>query len=227
MKDIDLLPEWYKSGQRKQHNLRSQYLVVAGVVAIILVWNFAAVHSLSTARARLDNTMPNSVHAQAVLEHCRQLADRIDKLSKKTALLDAIDSKINIANVLSELSFLVDARIALSDVIIESEKFPKGSGAGSGASGVRVATSSGKRNADEHLGAVRFKVTLRGIADQTSDVGKFVRRLEESEYFSDVSLAFSRNKNIRVTGAQNGDQRQVSEFEISCNLANYRIEQGR
>jgi len=65
---------------------------------------------------------------------------------------------------------------------------------------------------------------LRGIAEQTSDVGKFVRRLEESEYFCDVSLAFSRNKNIKVAGAPGNDQRQVSEFEISCDLTNYRIE---
>ena len=227
MKDIDLLPEWYKRGQRKQQGLRSRYIVVAGVVAITLVWNFVATRSLTTARARLDAEVPNSVHAQAVLEHSQQLAERIEKLSKKAGLLDGIDSKINIAGVLSELSFLVDGKIVLSDVSIEAVRFQTGNEKNALASGIRVVGSASRKNAGEPLGDVRFMVTLRGIADQTSDVGKFVRRLEESEYFCDVSLGFSRNKNIKAAGAQGNDQRQVSEFEISCDLANYRIEQGR
>ena len=227
IKDIDLLPEWYKSGQRKQQSLRSRYMVVAGVVAITLVWNFLAARSLTTARARLDAEVLNSIHAQALLEHTGQLAERIEKLSKKTGLLDEIDSKVNIAGVLSELSFLVDGRIVLGDVSIEAKRFQSGNDKNASASGVRVAGSASRKDAGEPLGDVRFAVTLRGVADQTSDVGKFVRKLEESEYFCDVSLAFSRSKNIKVAGAPGNDQRQVSEFEISCDLANYRIEQGR
>ncbi len=223
MKDIDLLPEWYKSGQRRQQSLHSKYMVVAGVVAIMLVWNFVAGRSLTTARARVDAEAQKCVHAQAVLEHCRQLAERIEKLSKKAALLGDIDSKINIAGVLSELSFLVDGKMVLGDVSVEARKFQSGNEK-NGSGGVRVAGSASTKDADEPLGDVRFVVILRGIAEQTSDVGKFVRRLEESEYFCGVSLAFSRNKNIDVAGAPGGDQRQVSEFEISCDLANYRVE---
>ena len=225
-KDIDLLPEWYKSGQRRQQSLRSRYLAVTGIVAVTLVWNFTTTRSLSTARARLAADVPGSVHAQAVLEHSKQLGERIEALGREAALLDDIDSKINIAEVLSELSFLVDARIVLNEVSFEAEKFGS-AGNKKAAVGVRVAQEASRKSETEHLGDVRFAVMLRGIADQTSDVGKFVRRLEESEYFCDVSLAFSRNKNIKVSDAPGKDQRQVSEFEIRCDLANYRLEQDR
>jgi Tfp pilus assembly protein PilN len=223
MKDIDLLPEWYTSGKRKQQSLRSQYIVLAGVVVVMVVWNFVSANSLSTARAQLDANKYKIAQAQAVLERAQQMADQIGSLTKKAKLLENIDSRMNIANVLSELSFLVDGKIVLSDISFEAEKFETGEGKNSSAPGIRVAGSTSRRGDIDHLGDVRFAVTLRGVADQTSDVGKFVRRLEESDYFRDVSLAFSRSKNIRTAAGPNNDQRQVSEFEIGCGLANYRM----
>jgi Tfp pilus assembly protein PilN len=225
MKDIDLLPEWYMSGKRKQQSLRSQYLVLVGVVVIMNVWNFIAANSLSGTEQRVQEDMYKCAKAQAYIEKTKELTGKIDELSKKAKLLGAIDSKINIAAVLSELSFLVDGKIVLSDVKFEAQKFDTGVQGSSSASGVRVAGTSSNKSADAPLGSKRFQVTLRGVADQTSDVGKFVRRLEESDYFRDVSLAFSRSKNIKVSAGQGDEQRQVSEFEISCDLANYQFVQ--
>ena len=224
MKDIDLLPEWYTSGKRKQQSLRSQYLVLVGVVVIMNVWNFISANSLSGTEKRIQENMHECAKAQAVIEKTKEINGQIDELSKKSKLLDVINSKINIAAVLSELSFLVDGKIVLSDVKFESQKFDIAVQGSSSLSGIRMAGVSSKKNADVPLGDVRFLVTLSGIADQTSDVGKFVRRLEESDYFRDVSLAFSRSKKIKVSALQGNGQWQVSEFEISCDLANYRFE---
>ncbi len=224
MKDIDLLPEWYTSGKRKQQSLRSQYMILVGVVVIMNVWNFVAANSLSGTEQRIEEDMHKCAKAQAVIEKTKETTSRIEELSKKAKLLDAIDSKISIASVLSELSFLVDGKIVLSDVRFEAQKFETSGQNSSSASGIRVAGASARKGADGLLGNVRFLVLLRGVAEQTSDVGKFVRRLEESDYFQDVSLAFSRSKNVKVSAAQGNQQRQVSEFEISCDLANYKVE---
>jgi Tfp pilus assembly protein PilN len=225
MKDIDLLPDWYTSGKRKQQSLRSQYLVLVGVVVIMNVWNFVAAHSLSWTEQRIREDMHKCSKAKAVMAKTKEMTGQIDELSKKAKLLDAIDSKINIAAVLSELSFLVDGKIVLSDVKLDAQEFDTDVQGSPSASGIRVAGTSSRKSTDEHLGDERFLVTLRGIAEQTSDVGKFVRRLEESDYFRNVSLAFSRSKNVKVSVGQGDEQRQVSEFEISCDLANYQLVQ--
>jgi Tfp pilus assembly protein PilN len=219
MKDIDLLPEWYTRGKRKQQNLRSQYMVLAGVVAIMVVWNLISANSLSSARAQLESGGARLEKSQAFIDAAAQLTAQIDKLNQKTKLLEQIDSRVNIANVISELSFLVDGKIVLSNVILEAGSFEQKQKSG----GIRVAGSAANNNSEEHFGQVRFTVVIRGIADQTADVGKFVRRLEESDYFSDVSLEFSRNKIIKSASA-GGEAREVSEFEINCNLANYRMQ---
>lgn len=223
MKDIDLLPQWYKSGRRKQQNLRGQYMALAGVVVIMGVWNFIGANSLSEAGAQVYRNTQKSAEARETIEKTQKITSRIGSLSAKTKLLEEIDSRINIANVLSELSFLVDGRIVLSDVSMRGEKFNDIKGKKSSVAGVRVARSSSKGAQTEHLGDVRFTGTLRGIAAETSDVGELVRKLEESEYFQDVSLAFSRSKSIRAGNKQGDEARQVSEFEISYSLANYRM----
>jgi Tfp pilus assembly protein PilN len=223
MIDIDLLPERYTSSKRKQQSLRSQYLILVGVVVIMNAWNFIAANALSRTEERIYKDMQKCAKAQAVIEKTRAMTEQIDKLSQKAALLEDIDSRINIAGVLSELSFLVDGKIVLSDVSFEAQKFDTGRQKNYSQSGVRVAEAASRKGGAAPVGDVRFAVSLRGIADQTSDVGKFVRRLEESDYFRDVSLAFSRSKSIKAEAGGNNKQRQVSEFEISCELANYRI----
>ncbi|MFA5422580.1 MAG: PilN domain-containing protein [Phycisphaerae bacterium] len=219
MKEIDLLPEWYTSGKRKQQNLRSQYMVLAGVVVVMVVWNFISAGSLSSARAQLESGSVLLKKSQVVIDNAAQITAQLDRLSQKAELLEQIDSKVDIASVLCELSFLVDGKIVLSDVGLEAGSFEQKQKNG----GVRVAGAGANKKGDEHSGQVKFTVIIRGVADQTADVGKFVRRLEESDYFSDVSLQFSRSKTIKTAPAD-GKGREVSEFEINCNLANYRMQ---
>lgn len=219
MRDIDLLPQWYKSGRQKQRTLRSQYMVLAGVVVIMLVWNFLAANSVSTVRAQLNSDDGEYAYAQSVIEKSQEIAGKVAKLEDKVNLVEQVDSKISVVNILSELSYLLGDEIVLSEVSFESEQIGTGARKSSG-SGVRVASKSGQA---ELPGKVRFKGKLRGIAAQTSDVGKVVRKLEESAYFRDVTLGFSRSTEITVPSADQARQ-QVSEFEISFYLANYRFE---
>jgi len=47
-------------------------------------------------------------------------------------------------------------------------------------------------------------------------------KLDDSPYFCQVVPSFSRNKKMKVGTGLAGENFQVSEFEISCYLANYR-----
>jgi hypothetical protein len=221
MKNIDLLPQWYKSSRRKQQNLRGQYMVLAGVVVIMNIWNFIGANALSKAGAQVYKNTQKCSEAQKAIDKVEEISSRISNLSGKTKLLEQIDSRINIANVISELSFLIDGKIVLSDVIIEAYKFDKQPQKNRSQAGVRIASSTSKQKNSLPLGNVKFAGILHGIAAETSDVGELVRKLEESEYFQDVSLAFSRSKDIRSN--VNNENQKVIEFEISFSLANYRL----
>ncbi len=63
MKDIDFLPEWYKSGKRREVSYRTQYMALGGVFLVMAVWSLTTTHSISQARAVFTDT--SATHTQA------------------------------------------------------------------------------------------------------------------------------------------------------------------
>ena len=224
MKEIDFLPEWYKSGRRRQISYRTQYVALAGIFIVMVVWNFITVHSLSKARAGLTQMAPKRAQAQRVSREFDKIKNQVTQLQKKAKILEEIDSKIDVASVLAEMSFLIDDKIVLSKVDFKAEKFEdKRGGKASGYSGsaVRVAAGSFAGKKALPLGDVRFKVVINGVASDASDVAKLICKLEDSPYFCLVYPSFSRNRKIKVGKGRGGQDLDVTEFEIGCYLANY------
>ena len=216
MKEIDFLPDWYKSGQRRQLTRRIQYIALGCIFAIMLTLNLAQRHSVSTARARQARLAPEQVQAQISLKAFDELKNKVAQLEKKADVLTQIDSKVDISNVMGELSFLIDNRIVLSKIefITEQLKTQKNTNAG-------VIRRAGHGQKDTKLfGDVRFKVLISGIASDASDVAGLICRLEESPYFRGVYPLFSRNSKGKGGGFSK-ENLQISEFEIGCYLANY------
>ena len=216
MKEIDFLPTWYKSGRRRQIGYRTQYAGLGGILAVMLVWNFIAVHSLSKTKAEIADMEIKSAVVKNTAQEFARIKNEAVQLQEKAKTIEKIDSKIDIANVLAEISFLVDKKIVLSKVEFIAEKFEDGQKKKSGGS----FTGKGV----PPLGNVRFKVVINGVASDASDVATLICSLEDSPYFCQVIPSFTRNKEMKTTVDAGGDKIQVSEFEISCNLANYRQE---
>ncbi len=101
---------------------------------------------------------------------------------------------------------------------------------------MRVAQKSNKPAKDGPLGDVRFHIVLTGVAIEPADVGTLVCRLDESAYFKRVYPSFSRPATLNIASMATGpsardemsplaggtkEMLQVTEFEISCYLANY------
>ncbi len=225
MKDIDLLPEWYKSGRRRQVGLQGQYIALGVLLAVMVAWSFFTGSGVSKARARLAQQQPRIAEAEATLQQARQLEYEIQQIKKQVDLLDALDSGLNIPNVISELSYLIGNNLVLSEVSFEAKKFEDSQQKKRPASGIRVARAGSAKSGSEPLGKVRFKVILKGIAAETSDVGELVRKLEQSDYFCSVSLSFSRNKQLKIGARDARQSKEVSEFEINCYLANYQLQE--
>jgi hypothetical protein len=224
MREIDFLPEWYKSGRRRQNSYRTQYVALAGIFVVMVVWNFITVHSLSKARAGLTQMASKQVQAQGVSQEFARIRNQVAQLQKKANVLEEINSKIDVASVLAEMSFLIDERIMLSKVEFKAEKFEDKQGGKTSrysGSAVRVAGGNFAGRKTAPLGDVRFKVVINGVASDASDVAGLICKLEESSYFCLVYPSFSRNKKIKVGKDRRGEDFDVTEFEIGCYLANY------
>jgi Tfp pilus assembly protein PilN len=246
MKEIDFLPEWYKSGRRRQVNYRTQYIILGGIFLVMMVWNFITSYSISKAEARVVQMTDKQARAEKVSAKLAELKNEMNTYHKRETLVERIDSKINIANILAEISYLIDERIVLGKIELVSEKFVDIQNKDSSRQAVgvvRAVQSDFAARGELPIGGVRFKVIIAGVAADASDVAALICKLENSPYFCQVILSYSRNTDIEVQSSDvlslrkehaqemsniSGEDRKsdgnirVSNFEINCYLANYR-----
>jgi hypothetical protein len=221
VKEVDFLPKWYKSGRQRQVGYRTQIIGLGGLLVIMMAWNFIATHTISKAKAQVEQRKIIKAEAESVSREFAGIKSEVTELQEKVKSLEEMDSKIDIASVLAEMSFLIDDNIVLSRMEFDAERFvgkKQEKNSRYAANVARVAVGSNVGNENLLLGDVRFKVMIRGIAADASDIASLICKLEESPYFCRVYPSFSKNKQMKV-----GTERefQVSEFEISCYLANY------
>lgn len=240
MKDIDFLPEWYKSGKRREVGYRTQYIALGGIFLLMSVWSFATTHTISQARAELADLSEAHVRAESVSDQATELENKLRSLQNKFRYSEEIDSKIDVASVLGEMSYLIGDGVILSRVELVAEKFPKerkNKTLPTAGVVVRAVRVKADEKEDLPLGNVRFKVTIAGVAANAGDVAILICKLEDSPYFWQVVPSFTRSAEVQLNRVGSGavqktpDVRngiadvaasiQVSEFEIHCYLANY------
>jgi len=244
MKEIDFLPDWYKTGRKRQVNYRTQCIVLGGVFLVMTVWSLATSRSISNVKAGLTQMTTQRGQAENASVELVGIKTELKALQEKIQSIEEIDSKIDVASVLAEISSLIDEMIVLSKIEFIAEKPEQGRESELStrpSAVVRIAqVQLGKKSMP--LGSVRFKILIAGVAADASDMATLVSRLEESPYFRQVVLSFSRNaqvgnenaaflRNVDVlrqagdtegrTGAA-GEKLHVSEFQINCYLGNYR-----
>ncbi|MHC4726798.1 MAG: hypothetical protein ACYS17_06160 [Planctomycetota bacterium] len=243
MKEIDFLPEWYKSGKRREVSYRTQYIALGGVFVVMVVWNFITTQSISKARAQFVQMETEQIQAEGLSIKLDELKIDLRSLQEKAETIEKIDSKIDVAGVLAELSVLIDEKIVLNNVEFIAENF-EGMQQESQSSQITTVVRTARKTLSEKqklpLGDVRFKVVISGVAADASDVAALICKLEGSLYFCQVVPSFSRNAVINVSGKPSPNSKtnneitnwsvqknrgniqvQVSEFEINSYLANY------
>ncbi|MFC1633899.1 PilN domain-containing protein [Planctomycetota bacterium] len=245
MKEIDFLPDWYRTGQKRQVNYRMQCIVLSGVFLVMVVWSLATNHSISNVKAGLTQMTAKCEQAENDSAELAEIKSELKELQGKIQSIEEIDSQIDVASVLAEISCLIDEMVVLSKIEFIAEKPEQNRVNGSGTRSsavVRIAQAQLGPKKNLPLGRVRCKVSITGVAADASGVAELVSRLEESAYFRRVVLSFSRNTQV---GNQNtasfrdvdtlrqaveadgragvaGGRLQVSEFQINCYLGNYR-----
>ena len=217
MKEIDFLPSWYTDDRKRQIGRRTQYIILGGVFALMMIWNFVTVSSVSSANAQVESLAGQLLDAKSVSDQYASLQQDIDKLKLKVDTVKLTDSNIDIAATLAEISYLTGDRIALNKIILKSE--PLAADNSSKGNAIRSAGNPFKK--EEKLSKNRFKIIISGVASDATNVAELIVRLEASPYFSQVIPSYSRNKEISDKASNTSKQYQISEFEISCYLANY------
>jgi len=215
MKEIDFLPMWYKSHRRQQRSYRLQYISIAVVFAIMMFWNFLAGRTVSKMATEFTEAMGEQNKAEAISAEFAKIKVKVSQLQQKADMVKKIipKSSIKVSNVLGEMSYLIGERIVFSQVQLLAQK-------------IATQEASKPRNIKERIasGDVKFKILMEGVAADAADFAELVCDLEESAYFCQINPSLERNKTIKAAVGLTGRQTRVTEFKISCYLANYQRE---
>jgi hypothetical protein len=235
MKELDFLPEWYKDDCRRKVHVRRQYVALVVIFLMMMTFNVTAVHRASRAAAegrRLEN---QRVGAEAVVHEFDGLTQRLNELKTKASLVEQMDSRIDVAAIVAELSHLIDDSVVLRKLEIRAEPFDRGADKGQTKGAVvRMADKPSGSSKQRPLGRARFRIVLTGVAARPADVPDLVCRLDASAYFQRVHPLFYGNARTQ-TGARPAlptpeggttvkplSVPDLTEFEIACDLANYK-----
>jgi hypothetical protein len=233
VKELDFLPDWYKDDRRRQVHVRRQYVALVLVFLGMMTFNVTALHRAGRASAegaRLEN---QRVGAEAVVREFDDLTRKLNELRTKASLVEQMDSRVDVAAVLAELSHLIGDAIVLRKVEIEAEPLRRAGNQGqTNGSVVRLADKPANADAQKPLGRVKFRIVLTGVAVHPADVPDLVCQLDRSSYFQRVHPLFYGTARAQ-TGAKSAPQppeggntvgpsegSELTEFEIACYLAN-------
>jgi hypothetical protein len=230
VRELDFLPEWYKQGRRRQSHMRKQYIALVLIFLAMVSFNLTATYRASKAAAELTRREEQRMRAENITREFDRVAKQINTLKVQADLMARIDAKVDVAAILAEMSHLIGESIVLHKVGLVAEPCARATPKDqTKSSAVRAAGGTAGSAKRATLGNNKFRITMAGVAVQPSHVADLVCRLDESSYFQQVSLSFSRSAKMLppAAGATDRSARpgphslEVTEFEIACYLANY------
>lgn len=235
MKDIDFLPEWYRDRRRRHSQMRRQYLALVIVFLVMMAFNLTATHRarrLAADVARWDN---QRMYADVVVHEFNLITKEINQLRERADLIERIDTKIDIAAILAEISHIVGESIVLTRIDLLAEPFHPVENSGPSRGPVtRAAGRTPDMQREMPLGPARLRIVLAGVAARPADAADLVCELSQSPYFRQVNPVYYRGTRIQAdstksvqsqgnaAGAKTAAGLDVTAFEITCYLANYR-----
>lgn len=234
MREFDFLPEWYKNDKRRHVHVRRQYAALAVVFLAMMIFNGTAIHRAGKAAAEAMRLENHRVGAEAVVHEFNVLTKQLNERKTRASLVEQMDSKVDIAAILAEMSQVIGDSIVLRKVEIQAEPFSRAEDKAARTSVVRLADRPGSSEKEKPLGRMKFRIVLTGVAAQPADVADLVCRLDGSAYFQRVHPLFYGNAKGQAgsrsvpslpdsgTAAKAPGVANVTEFEIACYLANYK-----
>jgi Tfp pilus assembly protein PilN len=220
MKEIDLIPEWYKNSRKQRAAVYVQSAALALVFAIMTISALFTNGSVKKAEAELLRLEVKRAATEKDVMEYSELSAQFEQLLQKKVLVEKVDSQLDVPSVLAELSFLIDDKVLLNRLTFSAEKFDKTKVKTAAKDNRNSQVSSAEQ--ETLAGNVRFAVTMSGIAADAGKVADLICRLEESPYFCQVVPLYTEDKKNKNGNIFTSDQSQITEFEIGFFLADYK-----
>lgn len=211
MKELDFLPQWYRSDQKRRASYKWQYIVIGIIFAAMIGWSFVTGGVIHTTKAGIGD---NKEHT-TVIDEYRALNEKHKSLLEGQEILTNCDARMHVSSIMAELSWLIDNSVVLRGLEIKAEDSSKVIQQMMPAAGGSVVRRN-VGNQDNKDSKTLYKLVISGIAAEAKDVAKLIYKMEESNYFCNIIPGYSRNVEV--------NEKKVSEFEISCYIANYKEE---
>jgi hypothetical protein len=215
-------------------HMRRQFVALTIIFLTMMTYNLTSAHKIAGATAQLSRLDEQRLQAENVMRRFDMISKELSEYRVEMDCLEQMDSRIDLAAVLAEISHIIGRHVVLnriefiSEPMTAPEEHPERNG-----SAVRLAAASSKA---VPLGDVKFRILLAGVAANQADVGELVLQLDRSSYFQQAHFAFARDSEIQIpvggpragTGdptnrasSQPSETFQVTEFEITCYLDNF------
>ena len=217
MKEIDFIPEWYRTGQKRMVSYHRQYVLIAFLFVALLSWSHFAGSFVSRASARVDKTQDLLKIEEPLLQAYNKTKAGVADLQSNARVIARVRPRVDVSHVIAELSHLISDRIVLGSIDVRSEPL-QSSPAAVKKHVVAIASQGSRGSSVLPEESIRSKVVLIGIAAEASDVASLISKLEESPWFCRIIPGYSRSKTIKDV--------VITEFEIGCYVANYVQEPG-
>jgi hypothetical protein len=213
--------------------MRRQYAALIVLFLVLVTYNAIATHRISRANADLARLEDRRFWAEDMLREYGAVTEQLEARRAKVASVEQVDARIDVAAVLAEISYVISDRVLLSrleftsEPLAAEEKTPERD-----AAVVRSASASRAPAKAASLGKVRFRVALAGIAADSAEVAALVYFQQVHPLYRDntiqIGAAASATSRANESEPRRTDARSVNvtEFEITCYLANYE-EQGK
>ncbi len=215
MKEIDLLPTWYKERRRMRSKHRIQYFLAGAVFLILIIWNISMTTSIKSAKADLNQIKDKSSSSRKILNKYKSINQKISSLNEQNTILEKINSRLSMTGLMAELSHLLKKKIIITRIYIKSEKVQKEKGS---------EFISDSKNSEEtsKFKNILYKLVIDGIASRSSDVADLICRLEDSDYFCKVVPAYSKASRMKIERDRETVDKKVTEFRLTCYLNDYK-----
>ena len=222
MKEIELLPQWYRINKKQHNALRFQYAALGVILLLMTVWTLLINASAKRGQQELSSLEERRASTDKIIKEYSDLARQVEQLKLKKALIEQVSSNIDISSLLAELSFLIDKNVLIDKLSFTAEKFVKTRNKPQ----INQNAVMSQAEVQTLSGPVRFVIRMAGFAADSQKVADLICRLEDSQYFCQVAPLYTDNKNPRNKNIFSGNQSQIAGFDIDCYLANYEEKTG-